>query len=386
MSRMQFGVFIPPHHVPTNYNPTLALQHDIEIVKLLDTIGYDEAWFGEHHSGGVELINDPMLFIAHVAPQTRNLRLGTGVVSLPYHNPLWVADKLALLDHLTRGRVILGVGPGALASDAAMIGIQPSEQRDALDFDMDVLMHLITSDEPISVETSRYKLVEARLQLDFYQDPHPPIVAAAVVSPSGPRIAGKHGLGLISIGATMKAGVDVLAMHWDVLEARAKEFNQKADRDAWRIVNIMHLAKTKDQAIKDIQYGLKDWCEYIKYTAAAPQIQVSGNDISGYLEWIGDNASVVIGTYKDAIEHIESLIEISNGGFGNFLLFDHNWCELETKKQHYELFANYVIPHFKQTNLKMKSSEKALREIRDPLAEAQQEAITEYKKRHLKTE
>ncbi|MFL2584062.1 MAG: LLM class flavin-dependent oxidoreductase [Gammaproteobacteria bacterium] len=386
MSRMQFGVFIPPHHVPTNYNPTLALQHDIEIVKLLDTIGYDEAWFGEHHSGGVELINDPMLFIAHVAPQTRNLRLGTGVVSLPYHNPLWVADKLALLDHLTRGRVILGVGPGALASDAAMIGIKPSEQRDALDFDMDVLMHLITSDEPISVETSRYKLVEARLQLDFYQDPHPPIVAAAVVSPSGPRIAGKHGLGLISIGATMKAGVDVLAMHWDVLEARAKEFSQKADRDAWRIVNIMHLAKTKDQAIKDIQYGLKDWCEYIKYTAAAPQIQVSGNDISGYLEWIGDNASVVIGTYKDAIEHIESLIEISNGGFGNFLLFDHNWCELETKKQHYELFANYVIPHFKQTNLKMKSSEKALREIRDPLAEAQQEAITEYKKRHLKTE
>ena len=386
MSRMQFGVFIPPHHVPTNYNPTLALQHDIEIVKLLDTIGYDEAWFGEHHSGGVELINDPMLFIAHVAPQTRNLRLGTGVVSLPYHNPLWVADKLALLDHLTRGRVILGVGPGALASDAAMIGIKPSEQRDALDFDMDVLMHLITSDEPISVETSRYKLVEARLQLDFYQDPHPPIVAAAVVSPSGPRIAGKHGLGLISIGATMKAGVDVLAMHWDVLEARAKEFSQKADRDAWRIVNIMHLAKTKDQAIKDIQYGLKDWCEYIKHTAAAPQIQVSGNDISGYLEWIGDNASVVIGTYKDAIEHIESLIEISDGGFGNFLLFDHNWCELETKKQHYELFANYVIPHFKQTNLKMKSSEKALREIRDPLAEAQQEAITEYKKRHLKTE
>ncbi len=386
MSRMQFGVFIPPHHVPTNYNPTLALQHDIEIVKLLDTIGYDEAWFGEHHSGGVELINDPMLFIAHVAPQTRNLRLGTGVVSLPYHNPLWVADKLALLDHLTRGRVILGVGPGALASDAAMIGIKPSEQRDALDFDMDVLMHLITSDEPISVETSRYKLVEARLQLDFYQDPHPPIVAAAVVSPSGPRIAGKHGLGLISIGATMKAGVDVLAMHWDVLEARAKEFSQKADRDAWRIVNIMHLAKTKDQAIKDIQYGLKDWCEYIKHTAAAPQIQVSGNDISGYLEWIGDNASVVIGTYKDAIEHIESLIEISDGGFGNFLLFDHNWCELETKKQHYELFANYVIPHFKQTNLKMKSSEKALREIRDPLAEAQQEAIIEYKKRHLKTE
>ncbi len=385
MSRMQFGVFIPPHHVPTNYNPTFALEQDVEIVKLIDSIGYDEAWFGEHHSGGVELINDPMLFIAHVASQTRNLRLGTGVVSLPYHNPLWVADKLALLDHLTRGRVLLGVGPGALASDAAMIGIKPSEQRDALDFDMDVLMHLLTSDEPISVETERYKLVDAKLQLDFYQHPHPPIVAAAVVSPSGPRIAGKHGLGLISVGATMKAGVDVLAMHWDVVEARAQEFNQKVDRGAWRIVSIMHLAKSRDQALKDIRYGLKDWCDYIQHTAAAPQIQVSGNDMEGYLEWIADNASVVIGTYENAIEHIESLIELSNGGFGNFLLFDHNWCEFETKKRHYELFANHVIPHFKKTNVRMKASEQSLRKIRDPLAQAQQDAITEFKERHMKT-
>lgn len=383
MARMQFGIFLPPHHVPTNYNPTYAMQRDVEICKLADDIGYDEVWFGEHHSGGVELINDPMMFIAHVAAQTKYLRLGTGVVSMPYHNPLWIADRLSLLDHLTRGRVMLGVGPGALATDAAMIGIQPSQQRDALDEDMDVLMHLLTSDEPISAETERYKLVDARMQLDFFQDPHPQIVAAAVVSPSGPRLAGKHGIGLISVGATMKAGVDVLAMHWDVVEQRAKEFNKQTDRDNWRVVGIMHLAETRDQALKDVRHGLKAWCDYLQHTAAAPQIQVIGNNIDEYIDWALNTGSAVIGTYEDAIEHIESLVELSNGGFGNYLLFDQNWAQFSAKKHHYELFANYVIPHFKRTNVRMKKSEAALRKVRDDLAGQQQEAINDYRDKHM---
>ncbi|MFP6681052.1 MAG: LLM class flavin-dependent oxidoreductase [Gammaproteobacteria bacterium] len=383
MARMQFGVFVPPHHVPTNYNPTYALQRDVDLIKLVDNMGFDEAWFGEHHSGGVELISDPMMFIAHVAAQTKHIRLGTGVVSLPYHNPLWIADRLSLLDHLTRGRVMLGVGPGALATDAAMIGIAPEEQREALEFDMDVLMHLLTSDDPISVETSRYKLVDACMQLDFYQDPHPPIVAAAVVSPSGPRLAGKHGIGLISVGATMKAGVDVLAMHWDVVEQRAKEFGKQSDRDSWRVVGLMHLADSKEQALKDVSYGLREWCDYIQHTAAAPQIQVTGSNIDEYIEWALNNGSIVIGTVNEAIEHIENVVEISNGGFGNYLLFDHNWVNYVAKTHSYEIFADVVIPHFKKTNRRMKISETKLREVREPLAQAQQEAIDAFRNKHL---
>lgn len=383
MGRMQFGIFLPPHHVPTNYNPTYALQQDVELVRMLDDIGFDEAWFGEHHSGGVELINDPLIFVTHVAAQTRHLRLGTGVVSLPYHNPLWVADRLALVDHLTRGRVMLGVGPGALATDAAMIGIKPSEQREALEVDFDVLMHLLRSDEPISIETSRYKLVEARLQQDFYQHPHPPVVAAAVVSPSGPRLAGKHGVGLISVGATMKAGVDVLAMHWDVVEQRAREFDQTVDRDNWRVVGLMHLAETREQALKDVRHGIREWCDYLQHTAAAPQIQVIGSNLDEYIEWALGTGSAVIGTVNDAIEHLESIIELSNGGFGNFLLFDHNWATFETKKHHYRLFADHVIPHFKGTNRRMQESEAVLRAVREPLVQEQQQAIKDFRARHL---
>jgi limonene 1,2-monooxygenase len=208
------------------------------------------------------------------------------------------------------------------------------------------------ADEPISAETSRYKLVDARMQLDFYQDPHPPVVAATIVSPSGPRLAGKHGIGLISVGATMQAGVDVLAMHWDVVEQRAKEFGQQADRDSWRVVGLMHLADTKDQALKDVQYGLRAWCDYLQNTAAAPQIQVKGSNIDEYIEWALNTGSAVIGTVDEAIEHIENVVELSNGGFGNYLLFDHNWVNFSAKTHHYEIFADFVIPHFKKTNVR----------------------------------
>jgi limonene 1,2-monooxygenase len=380
--RMRFGAFVPPHHLPVNYNPTYALQRDVELVQLLDTIGFEEAWFGEHHSGGAEPIGDPMLFMAHVAAQTKYIRLGTGVVSLPYHNPLWVADRLALLDHLTRGRVMLGLGPGALATDAAMLGIHPSEQRDALEQDAAVLMHLMTSDEPISIETSRYKLVNAKLQLDFFQDPHPEVAAAAIVSPSGPRLAGTHGGGLISIGATMQAGIDVLAMHWDVAEARAKECGKTVDRKNWRLVGLMHLADTKEQAIKDVAYGLREFCDYLQHTTPTPQLVPVGNSVEEYIEWAMSTGAAVIGTYDEAIEQIEKLKVLSNGGFGCYMLFDHNWAPWAAKKHHYEIFADFVIPHFKQTFRRLKRSEDDARAVRDELAALQSAAIGAFAEKH----
>ena len=380
--RMRFGAFVPPHHLPVNYNPTYALQRDVELVQLLDTIGLEEAWFGEHHSGGAEPIGDPMLFIAHVAAHTKYIRLGTGVVSLPYHNPLWVADRLALLDHLTRGRVMLGLGPGALATDAAMLGIHPSEQRDALEQDAAVLMHLMTSDEPLTIETKRYKLVNAKLQLDFYQDPHPEVAAAAIVSPSGPRLAGTHGGGLISIGATMQAGIDVLAMHWDVAEARAKECGKTVDRKNWRLVGLMHLADTKEQAIKDVAYGLKEFCDYLQHTTPTPQLVPVGNSVEEYIEWAMSTGAAVIGTYDEAIEQIEKLKVLSNGGFGCYMLFDHNWAPWAAKKHHYEIFADFVIPHFKQTFRRLKQSEADTRAVRDELAAQQSAAIGAFSEKH----
>jgi limonene 1,2-monooxygenase len=311
------------------------------------------------------------------------MKLGTGVVSLPYHNPFMVADRMVLLDHLTRGRAILGVGPGALATDAEMIGLDPADARAALETDVDVVMHLLRNDEPISIDTGRYKLVEARLQMDCYSSPHFEVATAAIVSPSGPRLVGKHGLGMISIGATMtEAGFDALALHWNVVEERAAEFGQQADREAWRLVGPMHLADTREQALKDVEYGIDAWFDYLQHTASAPQMQLQGETTAERIDFVRESGMGVIGTVEDAIEQIERLVEQSNGGFGAFLMFAHNWASWEATQHHYHLFANHVIPHFKGTARRLKANEQWTRSVRDPLAAKQWAAINAFTEKH----
>ena len=383
MSRMRFGIFLPPHHVPVGQNPTWSLERDVQLIQMLDRMGFDEAWIGEHHSCGVELVGDPLLFIAHVAQVTRNIKLGSGVLSLPYHNPYMVADRLILLDHLTRGRVMLGVGPGALATDALSIGLDPADARKALETDVDVLMHLLRNDEPITIDTGRYTLNEARLQMDAYSWPHPEIATAAIVSPSGPRLVGKHGLGMISIGATMsQEGFDALALHWNVVEERAKEFGQQTDRSSWRLVGPMHIADTKDQAIKDVAYGIDAWFDYLQHTAAAPQLGVLGENTKERIDFVIESGMGIIGTVDDAVQQIERLEEQSNGGFGAYLMFAHNWAPWEETQHHYHLFANHVIPKFKRTDRRLLANEAWTRSVRDPLAARQWDAINAFTAQH----
>jgi limonene 1,2-monooxygenase len=189
-------------------------------------------------------------------------------------------------------------------------------------------------------------------------------------------------MGLISIGATMQAGVDVLAMHWDVVEQRAREFGKTADRDRWRVVGLMHLADTREQALADVRHGIREFCDYLQHTAAAPQMQVTGSTIDEYIAWALGTGSTEIGTWQDAIAHIEQLLAQSNGGFGCYLLFDHNWAPFAAKKRHYEIFGDFVVPHFKGTHRRMQNSEAALRAVRDPLAAEQLQAIAAFRARH----
>src|ERR1700752_2032297 len=138
---LRSGIFLAPFH-PIDEDPTLALQRDLELVEWLDRLGYEEAWVGEHHSAGFEIIASPELFIAAAAERTRRIKLGTGVVSLPYHSPLMTANRIRQLDHQTRGRVMFGVGPGLLPSDAFSMGIDPATQRDPMVEGIEVILKL----------------------------------------------------------------------------------------------------------------------------------------------------------------------------------------------------------------------------------------------------
>src|SRR6267378_165870 len=181
---MTFGIFLAPFH-RLGENPTLALNRDMELIEWLDWLGYDEVWVGEHHSAGWELIASPEIFIAAAAERTRHIMLGSGVTSLPYHHPFLVAQRFVQLDHMTRGRTMLGCGPGALVSDAYMMGIEPVTQRPRMDEALDAIMLLLKCEEPVTLKTDWFELREARLHLAPYTEPHFPIAVASVMTPSG---------------------------------------------------------------------------------------------------------------------------------------------------------------------------------------------------------
>jgi limonene 1,2-monooxygenase len=343
---LRFGMFLAPFH-PVGQNPTLALERDLELVVRLDELGFDEAWFGEHHSAGYEIIASPEVFIAVASQRTRNIRLGTGVSSLPYHHPFILADRMVLLDHLTRGRVMFGVGPGALPSDAFMLGIDPMNQRDMMEESLEAILALLDGNEPVTREATWFTLRNARLQLRPFTHPCFEVAVAAQISPAGPRAAGRFGLSLLSIGATSAGGFDVLGSHWQVMEERAAEFDTSVDRRKWRLVGPMHIAETEEQAREDVRFGLAQWVDYFERVAALP-LAPGTLDPDKMVDALMETGFAVVGTPAMAIAQIERLIEQS-GGFGTYLLMAHEWADREATLASYELFAREVVPHFKGT-------------------------------------
>jgi limonene 1,2-monooxygenase len=339
---LRFGIFMAPFH-PVGQNPTLALERDLELIEHLDALGYHEAWIGEHHSAGYEIIASPEVFIAAAAARTKNIRLGTGVSSLPYHHPLLLADRMVLLDHLTRGRVMFGVGPGALPSDAFMMGIPVDKQRERMEESLEVILRLLAG-ETVNHESDWFTLKDARLQLLPYSDPCFEVAVAAQVSPSGPRAAGRFGAGLLSIGATTQGGFDVLGAHWNVLEERSAEFGHVADRQRWRLVGPIHIAETEEQARADVAFGLRDWIDYFRKVAALPLAPETDDDTE-LVDAMNNSGMSVIGTPDMAVAQVQRLIDQS-GGFGTFLFMAHEWADTAATKKSYELFARYVAPLF----------------------------------------
>jgi limonene 1,2-monooxygenase len=379
---MNFGIFMAPFHAP-GHNPTLSLEDDLTLLEHLDRLGYDEAWIGEHHSAGSEIIASPEIFMATAAARTQRIKLGTGVVSLPYHNPLWVAERMVLLDHLTRGRIMMGVGPGALPTDAAMLGLEPPQMRPLLEDYMDIVMRLLTSEEPVSYESERLTLKDARLHLRPYSDPLFDVAVAAVASPSGARLAGRYGAGLLSLGATVAVGMDVLAHHWTIQEQMAAQHGQVADRAKWRLVGLMHLAETEKQAREDMKYGMEQWFRYFQSVAAFPQMAVEGGDVDEMIDFVNGGLGVV-GTPQRMIEQIENLIEQSNGGFGTYLTLAHNWANTAATQKSYELFAREVMPHFQSSGSGLQAAADRAQAQRSGLAEKQMKAVEEATARHEK--
>jgi limonene 1,2-monooxygenase len=371
--RMKFGIFMAPFH-PVSENPTLCLERDRELISWLDELGFDEAWIGEHHSAGYEIIASPELFIADIAARTKHIRLGTGVVSLPYHQPLMVADRMMQLDHLTRGRAMFGVGPGLLPSDAIMLGIDPRRQRDMMGEALSAIIPLLRG-EVVSMKTDWFELREARLQLAPYSRPHLEMAVAASVSPSGPRTAGRWGMSMLSPAATSTGGFSALAYHWGLCEETAREHGQIVDRAGWRIAGPVHIAETVEQARADVRFGLPGWLYYFQRVVALPGVPEEGS-AEECLDAMIDAGFVVVGTPDDLVRQLERL-ETQSGGFGAFLVTAHEWANRAATRRSYELIARYVMPHFQASNAYTRRSMEWVQENRAPFLGAAAQGMME---------
>ena len=370
--RIRFGTFLAPFH-SVGENPTLAFDRDLSLVDHLDRLGFDEVWVGEHHSGGMEIIASPEIFIAAAAERTRRIRLGTGVVTLPYHNPFLVAERINQLDHQTRGRAMFGVGAGALPYDADMLGIDVARIRDMMTEALDVIVPLLDG-ETVSRKTGWFELREARLQLAPFTRPRVELAVPSVVSPSGPRAAGKYGMSLLSTAATTRAAFEALPETWAICAEEAKARGRVADRASWRLVGPVHIAETRERARANVRFGIQEWLHYFAYVGHLPLDATGEGDVDSDIDALIDSKIATIGTPDDLIAQIERL-ERQSGGFGVFLDMAHNWADFAETRRSYELIARYVMPRFDGRAGRQEEAYRRAMEKKPELAERRQAGI-----------
>jgi alkanesulfonate monooxygenase SsuD/methylene tetrahydromethanopterin reductase-like flavin-dependent oxidoreductase (luciferase family) len=251
---MEFGLFVVPYRAPTT-RIAQGLEWDLKCIRWAEDYGLHEAWIAEHFTLGWENVCAPELYIAAAAQFTKRIRLATGANLLPYHNPIALAHRLMMLDHMTNGRLIAGFGASAYETDAKLFGIPDLDQRREMTKEaLEIILAIWTKKRPFAIK-GKYWSVDYPAYDDFfkgpnwvpYQKPHPNI-AVAGVSPSSASIreAGRHGY----IPLSFDVAAEYLRGHWDAYTEGAASSGLKADRKIWRIFKMVFVADTDEEAMR----------------------------------------------------------------------------------------------------------------------------------------
>jgi len=354
---MRLGYFTMPLH-PPGADPARTLADDLEQVIFLDRLGYTEAWIGEHFTSEWENIPCPDLFIAQALARTENIMFGTGVSCLPNHNPLMLAQRIAQLDQMARGRFAWGIGSGGYPGDFELFDVDTKvlEQRQITRDVLDTVLKLWNDPEPGILETKRWRFrvpepqpdIGLRLHLQPFQKPHPPIGVAGI----GPRsdmltLAGVHGWIPMSINIVT---TPTLKAHWDTYAENAQESGREAERSIWRIARDVYIGDTPEQARRDVIDGVigRDWRDYFfpilkrANLMMAPKLDPNMRDEDVTLEYLCENVWIV-GDVEEVTAKLKKLYD-DVGGFGTLLVIGHEWEPHEKWRRSMMLLAREVLP------------------------------------------
>jgi len=232
----------------------------------------------------------------------------------------------------------------------------------------------------VSYETDWFQIKEARLQLRPYNNVPIEVVTASMASPSGPRAAGRLGTGLMSMSATAAPALAAAGTNWDIACEIAQRHGNTMNRRDWRMIGLVHCAETRKQALQDVQFGLEQWVKYFEDVAVIPMVpRERRNDAAAHLM---ESGMAVIGTPDDCIQQIERLWASSKGGFGCYLITDHNWAPFPAKLKSYEMVARYVIPHFQNQNQQREDSNRWVQERQRDFKASHEKATAEQIERY----
>jgi limonene 1,2-monooxygenase len=332
---VRFGLFLQPFHHPTE-DPTAALERDLELIVMLDELGYAEAWIGEHHSTGWENIASPEVFIAAAAERTSQIRFGTGVVQAGLHHPLVALDRMILLDHLTRGRTSFGLGVGGgIPSDLTVFGLTPEEAGNRMQESLDVMLRLLEGSEPVTAHADWFTIQDAVLQMRPYSQPHMRF-AVASADPRNVVLMGRLG-GDVLLGPTPERVEQVFAD----LKRGAAAVGRDASRDQIMLSYVIHLDESHDKAVADFEQGaIREFYEFQVGVNGRPEPE--GGPAAWYETYQEQN---IIGSPEHAVERIAQISEVA-GGVGGIIFMSREWAGIQASRESWRLFAERVAPKF----------------------------------------
>ncbi len=265
------------------------------------------------------------------------------MAGLPFHHPLMLADRMMLLNHLSRGRVIFGTGPGGPQIDAPMMGLDVDKLKPRHAEALEAIIALMTSDEPIDRETDWFRIVKGRLQLRPYRDEPIEVVVSALSSSVGPALAGQFGTGMLTLGLLAHGGAERFLNNWKTAEESAAEHGKTMDRKGVRLAGPrMHLAPTDEEARRDVAFGLPQAVEHM-YATGARHISPD-DDLDTTIDKLNASGSVIIGTPERAQAYLAELTE-AVGEIGCYLIPTQDWANSDAARRSYELFARFVMSH-----------------------------------------